>query len=302
MTGGGMPYDLEKGPTFSVIEDWANKATWQDILAVRDGLQNGTIATAQIGLDSVNLNHGPTPTTADRVKHVNEDWFGWHQDPATGNWIPQQDSDFDPLTHPETGYWHNYFGNVEAIWRTTLIRAAEVVLGLDHGQSPKAGEDPPRRWRVQFYWRCPTAWFQTWITWHGTGPKEGTVVVHIHSPGHGSPILTSPLAPPNRSGPQFPEHDDNPVSCSSPYGMWVTSQARHERHVAALPLRAPEYQDKRLTPAQVRKLAHLNAHAGTTLGVILVPTFGPVYEGVGDVVTVQPCEADGGVLPNGRPY
>src|SRR5437763_12895119 len=129
-----MPDHLEKGPTFSVVEGWAAKAGWQGLLKLRDALLFANAPITDFALDSANLNAGPNPTYQDRVRHVNEDWFGWHEDPTTGQWVHQLDTDFDPHSHPETGYWHNYFGDVELIWRTTLIGAAEVALGLDHGQ------------------------------------------------------------------------------------------------------------------------------------------------------------------------
>ena len=304
MTSGMMPYHLEKGPMFSVVEDWAAKAGWQGLLKFRDALLFHNAPAADVALDSVNLNAGPTPTYQDRVKHVNEDWFGWHEDTATGQWVQQVDTDFDPQTHPETGYWHNYFGDVEKIWRTTLIRAAEVALGLDHRQTWPEDQETPRCWPINFYWRCPNAWFETWITWRNEGklPHEGMVIVHIHTPGHGSPILTSPLSPPNRSGPNFPEYIEEPLSANGTYGMWVTSQSVHNKHICAVPVRPAEIEKRRMTPQELAKWQYKHTHAGTGIGQVLAPHFGPVYQGTGGVVTVQPCEVDGGVLPQGRPY
>src|SRR3954447_16321814 len=120
MPGGGMPFHLEKGPTFSVLEDWAKKVGWQGMLKYLHALRAGA-PTTSVGLDSQSLDVGPTPTYAERVAHVEADWFGWSPRTTTQ---PQ----FDKATHPETGYWHNYYGDVETIWRRTLIRACEVVL------------------------------------------------------------------------------------------------------------------------------------------------------------------------------
>ena len=54
-----------------------------------------------------------------------------------------------------TGYWHNYYGDVETIWRRTLIRACEVVLGLEHRQDWPATKETPRCWPVCCWdWRC----------------------------------------------------------------------------------------------------------------------------------------------------
>jgi hypothetical protein len=302
MPYGGMPFHLEKGPTFSVIEDWVKQAGWQGVLKYLEDLRAG-LPTTEAGLDSPSLNAGPTPTYAERVAHVEHDWFGWVDDyPTKGQ---KSQPDFDPVTHSETGFWHNYYGQVEKIWRATLIRACEVVLGLDHGQKWPETKETPRFWPISFYWRCPNPWFETWITWakYGEGTTEGQVIVHIHTPGHGSPVLTSPLSPPNRSGPNFPEYVLEPTSANSAYGMWVTMETDHNLHTnCVVPVRPPEIAKHRMTDREKLIWSVTHSHVGTGLGRIMASTFGPVYEGVGDVVTVQPCEADGGVRPQGLPY
>jgi len=310
-----MPYHLEKGPIWSVLEDYANAGP-ERLIELLLTLRSGDPVATAGGLDSPNLDAPKYPTYQDRVDHVNRDWFGMYHD-STGTWVEQQDTDFDPLFHPETGFWQNYFGDVQELLRVTLIRTCEVALGLDHGADIARGQSTPRCWPISFFLRCPTPWFEGWVTWHAstTDPQgAGHVVTHIHTPPHGSPVMTSPLSPPNRSGPKFPEYVEEPTACDSQYGMWIVTYRHHVENMAIVPYEGDYIADQRpvYSAEEARQLQLemedrssgqlTNTNTGTPVGLWLFPTLGPVWKGEGGIVTVQPCEADGGVLSAGRPY
>ena len=61
-----------------------------------------------------------------------EEWFGYRLRP---------DGTLDTKRHPNkpTGMWDGYQGNVERILATSLVRAIEVSLGLEHDDPVPTG-------------------------------------------------------------------------------------------------------------------------------------------------------------------
>ena len=93
---------------------------------------------------------------------------------------------------PVTGFWVQYFGNVEEIVRQTLIRTIEVSLGLQHGEDVPSG-GPRRVLPIELFWKCPQRWFEGWVTWrwdetHGTGQ----VTTMFATPGVGQARAPEP--------------------------------------------------------------------------------------------------------------
>jgi hypothetical protein len=192
---------------------------------------------------------------------------------------------------PVTGFWVQYYGNVEEIVRQTLIRTIEVSLGLDHGEEVPA-DGPRRELPIELFWKCPQRWFEGWVTWrwdeaHGTGQ----VTSMFATPGSGKPVLQNPLdgrGAFEASSSLVTAPGDAPVSPGpsraaanpgqSPKGMWVVTHRYH--------LEMPDLPD----------------HYPTASGQWAIPEFGPTYVGLCDVVCVEPSEADGGVNPYGRVY
>ena len=192
---------------------------------------------------------------------------------------------------PVTGFWVQYYGNVEEIVRQTLIRTIEVSLGLDHGEEVPA-DGPRRELPIELFWKCPQRWFEGWVTWrwdeaHGTGQ----VTTMFATPGSGKPVLQNPLdgrdavrdpstlvtkpgtvpvGPGPSSGRANPDQ--------SAKGMWVVT---HQHH-----LEMPDLPD----------------HFASASGQWAIPEFGPTYVGLCDVICVEPSEKDGGVNAYGREY
>jgi len=277
---GGMPYQLEKGPYFSVTESMLNLgSTPEQRLAVLKLMVARTPADDLPSLESTSLDAGPQGmSTADRRRdHMNEHWFGKTFNQRSGRWEDQPA--FNTGNPRSTGYWHQWYGNAEAIVGETFIRAVEVSLGLDH-ITPTTDLDtlvPTRFWPIEVFWRCPAPWMEGWVTWRRETDGTGHVTVHLHTPGHrGSVLLLSPV----RSAPDNarPDYLDNPTRSDMARGMWVIAHLEQKQH--------PFYAVTNPSPP----------------GQWRLPTFGPFVESRGPIVTVQPNEPDGGVLANGRPY
>jgi len=326
----GMPYHLEKGPWLSVLEDYLN-GTPDGAIDALARLRRPELSLTDTGfLATPALDKDPEyETLAKRQAHLRNDWFGADGGDTDGGTHSFSQAVLDRLgdddrerfapsapdihagavhlhtwtcevaeaapaglgAWPTTGFWAQYFGNVEAILRETLVRAIEVSLGLDHGEAVPAG-GPTRRLPIELFWKCPQRWFEGWVTWrwdqhHGTGQ----VTVILATPGSGKPLLENPdlgmgavradssraIAPDTvGTGPGPCNPAANPDQGA--HGMWVVT---HHEHL---------------------QLPALHPDAGLPEGQWLVPAFGPTYLGVGPVVCVQPSEADGGVNPFGRPY
>ena len=190
---------------------------------------------------------------------------------------------------PSTGFWFQYFGDVDGIVRETLIRSIEVSLGLEHDEEPEGGSTD--RWLpIELFWKCPQRWFEGWVSWrfdatHGSGQ----VTTMLATPGSGKPVLEyaglgqAPLGEPDaisataRPGPTGPPPDGDGPNLH-PKGLWVVT---HQEHA---------------------QLSTTPDESGTPSGQWFIPPFGPTYVGVGDVICYRPHEFDGGVNPEGRRY
>lgn len=269
-----MPFHLEKGPELEVLEDFLNSSTDRAVDAL-GRLRSGVPLAEAGGFDSTSLDHGPNNTFEARLVHFQRDWLGMRRD-ASGRWHDQRP--FDPVSNPTTGFWKDWYGDADGILRTTFIRAIEVSLGLSHGALP-GPSGPDRHWPIDLYWKCPQPWLEGWIGWRGQGtaPGEcGQVTVILATPGNGQPVLLSPLAPPARNSADYCEE---PADASAAQGLWVVTH--------------------RQTLSVLRSTVE-----PTESGDWVLPSFGPLYHGdmAAGIVTVAPCEADGGVLAGGRNY
>jgi hypothetical protein len=273
---GGMPYQLEKGPIWSVVESAlaaGPSEAYELLTLLRDPthqIADGPLVASK-SLDDPKT--GSTKTT--RGEHLNTDWFGMVKQ-SNGAWQKQPASAFDPQTHPSTGYWINYWGDVESIVRETFVRAIEVSLGLRHGEAHSPRARFTRHWPVSVFLKCPTPWFEGWISWRswasGRG-NDGEVTVHFLIPGHyGSQVLKQPATGLNKPPQQ------NPDTANDANGMWLVSFATHTR---------------------------VNGVVSTdpgSAGDIHAPSPGPILKDEGELIVLAPHEFDGGVAPNGRPY
>ncbi len=267
----GMPYHLEKGPILSVLESFANggnagsAATRHGKMrTVLDRLRDSSVAlTAVGGLDSTNLNGGssnPWSTYQQRADHINHDWFGIT---ATG-----AQPGFDATNPQPTGFWVNYYGDVEGIVRETLIRALEVALGVDHDQPSSTAS---RYWRIELFWKCPNPWFEGWVTWRSepNATVGGQVTVILATPGNGGWVYPDPSAGRN------PVID--PVSPQDDRGMWIVTHRGHQEFV-------------------------VNTSVETPPGSVPIPSLGAFWAGTTPLVTVAPSFGDGGGRDGGLAY
>lgn len=324
----GMPYHLEKGPWLSILEDYLNADVDRTIgfLGQLRAVRAEAASLADLPFLTTSALHGDPdyPSHEERKAHLQDDWFGSTDgnppdfasevlDRLTATGLPpglsdrRQDGDAATMqafaaaiveaedpglgAWPTTGFWYQYFGDVEGIVRETLIRSIEVSLGLDHdAEVPQDG--PPRVLPVELFWKCPQRWFEGWITWRWDPARGiGQVTSIFATPGSGKPVLEAPLIPTAATEPVTSRVDVSgaaPVgpgaatpernAGQAPKGMWLVTQREH----AQLP--SPR------------------TSIGGRSGEWMIPPFGPTYVGCGPIVCVQPTEADGGVKPFGRPF
>ncbi len=153
-----------------------------------------------------------------------------------------------PASYPQqTGYWRGYHGDVEKIVRTTLMRAAEVALGVEHETPPQIQHSDVRRhWPAEFFWVCGTDRFEGYVTWRSVLRKRrGQVTVVFVTPATPDPLfndlttqdpypfttVVSDTAP-RRANPFF---ISRPRKNDAMQGIWVVTHTIHQRHAAVLP-------------------------------------------------------------------
>jgi hypothetical protein len=275
-----MPYQLEKGPIWSVVESALAQgpseayALLELLRDTKHAIADGPIVKSTT-LDLVDKQGKVVSDAKIRGDHLNKDWFGMVED-GSGAWQKQPDTAWDPQTNPSTGFWINYWGDVEELVRETFVRAIEVSLGLDHEQTHPRRARYKRHWPVSVFLKCPTPWFEGWVTWRtwGTGAQDGQVLLEFLVPGnYGSQVLKLPAKGRN----QAPSHI-NPKQCSGDNGMWLITHEEHER------------------------LDGIVTTDPGTAGDVHAPSPGSILKDRGRVMVIEPAEADGGVAPSGRAY
>jgi hypothetical protein len=261
---GVMPFHVEVGPNWEVLEDFCND---RDRLITALVRLNAGADLVGLGLFSSKTLVGGPLSLRELEDHGRRDWFGMRQD--AGAWHAQPP--FDPVTNPTTGYWRQWYGDADGIVRTTLRRAAEISLGLQPGEDPERARTGDQHWPIKVMIKCTQPWFEGWVRW---SRRPGVVVIIFAVPGNGHPLLTRPLSPPARS---LPDYALDPTAYAGDEGLFVVTHEHETTHTV--------------------RTTEPSRHGEWTL-----PRWGAVYEGAGAVVTVSPCEADGGVLAQGRPF
>jgi hypothetical protein len=210
-----MPYHVEKAPTLSVLESFADDD--QQLVNAVSRLRAGDPLTETGFLDSVTLDHAPYPTLQARIAYLNEQWLGMTQD-SSGDWVPQRPYGWGNWT---TGGWARWYGDADTILRETFICAGEIALGVDHNDPLP---DPPVLGRrpIQVLWKCSQEWFEGWVTWT---PQIVTVI--LATPGTGAMVWTDPDPYSPNSGP--PDFGRDPSSYPPNYGMLVVSHEHNPR-------------------------------------------------------------------------
>ncbi len=222
-----MPYTLSKGPILAVLENLLNPENPDQVQRLHAGLvllREGVPLTDIGVVDSTNIKvDASTPEPLD--DRLNEYWFGKTENEKTGKWDPQPP--FGPR-HTRTGYWADYYGDVESVLRETLIRTIEVAIGIDAGADPAK---TTRQWDVEVFWKCGNPWFEGWVTWRRNrrhrdegqvttiiatpNDTRNTIRIHPAHPPHGAPALKVPKTAPKAD-----------------HGMWLVTQPDHRRRTS----------------------------------------------------------------------
>ncbi len=313
----GMPHYLEKGVWFSVLEDYVN-ASPQRAVSFLDSLRLSNPVEKDVYVSNAGLDVPGHPTLANadlRQRHLREDWFGGVYNgqflqptrqrneaamfgvaPGTPAAEVADVVTAEPLTNVRrTGFWQGYYGNVEEVFRQTLIRGLEVSLGIAHGAVIAPGELPPRHLPIEFFWTCPQSWFEGWVSWRWNPiARNGQVNVVFATPAPvgltvvsnpGGPAVTTnpmnsragaPLIPPLETGIEAGASVDE-----APKGMWLISQELH-------------------TPVHV--LSTINTTSAATTAWATGAVLAPFHVSLGNVICTVPSEINGGVAPSGRMY
>lgn len=216
----GMPYHLEKGPVLSVLESFCNDDRARLVQAL-DDLENG-VPLADLGpFDDPHLVGPKRP-----VPYQNGPQLRYH---VYDHWLGRQQPGQTNLGPGPTGHWDSYTGPVEAIMRTTLIRAAQVALGIPGGKPSPA--TATRHWPIDFWWKCPQPWFEGWVTWRrlGLGERQGHVTVIFATPSDHGVVLRHPQQ----------EADVDPQSVptflTAEQGSWLVSAVDHGQMTVSRP-------------------------------------------------------------------
>ena len=211
------------------------------------------------------------------------DWFGYRIRP---------DGSLDTSRHPNkpTGMWDGYQGNVERIVATTLVRAIEVSLGLDHDAAIPTGA-PPRSWPIYFFFKCQQPFFEGWVTWqcHSVNRRAaGQVTVMFATPGHNHPVSDHPI-PIDPDG----DHKDNFVPTLRNDGEFLEEPVTAP---ADDPAGKPHQGVWVVTHRDHKKLSVFDTSVPSSYlewGPPLLPIIAP--ENFCDIVTVQPAARSGGI-------
>jgi hypothetical protein len=258
-----MPYHVEKGAVFSIFESFLNDSPAMALRVLRAVRDPTRTLDDSVFFDDATLKSRPPITGGTWAEHFARDWLG-PSVYANKNW---------------TGYWIGYRGDVDAIVRLTFRRALEVALGINYDDA--LPETPPRHWPIQILWHCGQPWFEGWVAWNERQSGGCDVTVLFATPGHAGGVVRRRItAPATRQGRDYAE---NPVTMDTltgaprRRGLMVVSHQNHGRE----------------DPSAVwqRSLS----------GEWQVPTI-VTHVGEGEVITVAPSEAEGGVLADGRPF
>jgi hypothetical protein len=277
-----MPYYLEKGPMFSVIEDYLNADTSRAVETLRElrkspGDQGYLELWEMAAFASKNLTAKPPPPYADDFR---DKWLGMGPN------------------GPADSMWDNYEGDVNGITRLTIRRALEVALGVAHTASD-VPDPPPQHWPIDLFWKCGQNWFEGWVTHRSlgsgppgygppgsgppgsgvSGPPRGHVVVVFATPTEGSTVVDRPA-------------DHQLINPSADFEVDPTGVVGDER------------------AASLMVITHRHNEAQPSWSIDVIPidsTFevrlNPArYVGKDGLVTVAPSERDGGVLATPRPF
>jgi hypothetical protein len=261
---GSMPYLVDKGPYFSVIESLlSDPATRAQALV---DLRAGVAIADLVGFDSASL-AGDGRTEADREQHLNQDWFGF----GGGHM-----------------FWAGYEGNPELILREGMIRTIEVSLALEHGAAAPTADEAAagRHWPIDLFWICQGPWFQCWVLWRAADDGQGHVNLVITTPAARGFPLTSKITRPidtTQAPYTAPDYAHPPEALSPPpraslgQGMWVIGHEDYRRKVFMSTVR-------------------------TRFGEIQIPELGWSAVDPTTVECVSPAEWEGGVLDDPRRY
>jgi hypothetical protein len=276
-----MPYAMETGPYLSMFEDFVNADRTQAVDALL------TLRDPEHLVTDIFSDHPFTPLTdgpKDRrtveklTAYINKNWFGLIEDPHQPGRYSQPARPRHNLV-PRNWPWDYWWGDVQAIVRATLIRALEVSLGVGHDTEPAPRSR--QHWPISLRAVCGLRWWEGWVRWRKLA-RGGYVDVVFLTPSHAHAVEPTLLRPsPEKQANPGTGYVVEPLRADGDQGLWVIGAVLEEK------------KDPRPT-----KLGW------SRQGEMAFPPLGPTFFAQPDdqAITVSPPEAQGGVLPGGRPY
>jgi hypothetical protein len=275
-----MPFYLEKGPAFSIIEDYLNGSERRALATLATiRIPKGRAGFTELWdlpvFDPEALPRPPgMPSYRDDFRAK---WCGYVE--RDGTW-----QEPDPDADDNIGIWLSYWGRVEAITRQTLRTALEISLGI--ARDDDVPERAEQHWPIDMYWKCGQNWFEGWVTWRRHERPEGAGHVNLifATPADGSIVLDSPID--NRNLNKGPAYDPDFRSIRVP-------GTGEERRAGMVVVTHRCNQLDHWRPPSARKVED---------GLEVPRYVSARFLGKEEIVVVAPSEADGGVLPTPRRY
>jgi len=276
-----MPYAMETGPYLSMFEHFLNSDRTQAVDALLTLRHPEHLVTDIFsGHPFTPLTEGPKDrrTVEGLTEHINKNWFGLIEDPDQPGGYKQPPRPPDGDLPPDWP-WDYWWGDVQAIVRTTLVRALEVSLGVAHDAKP--APRPRRHWPISLRAVCGLRWWEGWVRWRKLA-RGGYVDVVFLTPSHAHAVEPTLLRPsPERKSKPETGYAVEPLRANGEEGLWVIGAILEAK-------RDPEPTTLGWSPQ----------------GKIDVPPLGPTFfaRPKDKAITVSPPEAQGGILSGGRPY
>jgi hypothetical protein len=311
--GDMMPYMLEKGGTFRLLEECLNTGQPERrafLEVVRNSCRADNLAgqlewfvQGPPGLwNDPAFAQKPVPanapawTGAQERDLLIEKWFGFVRD-NNGQWVKHMSGLRSMGSPSTTGFWIAYEGDVHRIVCAAVRWALELSLGLGPNENGDGREHP---WPIELLWKCLAPWFEAWVVQRPTnGPGTGLVSIVLVTPTHDganvaeSPIATSAtvLSDGGRGVPstgrdyevlavdgQGPPAPPPPAAQDRTYAMWVVT------HTNQIKSGFVTVVDNNAAPSDL-----------ADWGIAQLAC----YQGNGDIVVVSPSMAAGGVKHDG---
>jgi hypothetical protein len=313
--GDQMPYLVEKGGTFRLLEEYLNTGQPERrafLEIVRNSCRADNLAgqldwfvQGPPGLwNDPAFAQKPVPegapawTGPQERDLLIEKWFGFVTDDS-GNWVQHMSALRSMGSPSTTGFWIAYEGDVHKIVCAAVRWALELSLGLGPDDNDDGRDDP---WPIELFWKCLAPWFEAWVLQRPTnGSDTGLVSVILVTPTHdGANVAESPIA---TSATVLSDGGGGVPSTGRDYEVLAVDGTPGNAGAGA----APPAPDRTYAMWVVTHRNQIKSGSVTVVDNNAAPSdladWGiaqlACYQGNGDIVVVSPSMAAGGIKHDG---